>query len=60
MEPAGVRMPSLVPPMTQLHTTSPSTATGPAVVLLSVPFPGSVHAAFRMAQAIKALAGGRR
>ena len=28
MEPAGVRVPSLVPPMTQFHTNCPSTATG--------------------------------
>ena len=28
MVPADVRMPSLVPPMTQFHTNCPSTATG--------------------------------
>ena len=33
---------------------NPSPATSPQVVLLSVPFPGSVYAAFRIAQTIKA------
>ncbi len=28
MEPAGVRVPLLVPPMTQFHAPCPSTATG--------------------------------
>ena len=28
MEPAGVRVPLLVPPMTQFHANCPSTATG--------------------------------
>ena len=36
-------------------TDSPSMPTKPRVVLLSVPFPGAVYAAFRIAQCIKAL-----
>ena len=35
-------------------------ATGPTVVLVSVPFPGTVYGAFRIAQAIKARAPGDR
>jgi hypothetical protein len=36
------------------HLSAPSADGAPAVVLLSVPFPGSVYAAFRIAQLIKA------
>ena len=46
--------PTLVDRTLEKLTISAVDRNRPAVVLLSVPFPGSVYAAFRMAQAIKA------
>ena len=46
--------PTLVDDMLQQLTLDAITRHTPDVVLLSVPFPGSVYAAFRIAQAIKA------
>jgi len=48
--------PTLVDETLQRLTRDALTRHQPGIVLLSVPFPGSVYAAFRMAQAIKAQA----